>query len=240
MASISRVKRRAGNAWRAQVRKADGTSATRTFPSQREAKQWVTFTENDIAKGKSVSATGNGAARFGDLLDSYVESQDEMQRKMGRSKRSGLALLRRKLGAVKLAEMSVGRTYAVFVADWAKDGAGQATIFQDLSYLRTVLAGGATLLGLDASQQLATLKGTRKMLTDAGRISRPRERNRRPTKGELVKLMAYWDARTRQAIPMSSLVGFAICSAMRLSEITALRWEGLDQKLRTILIRDRK
>jgi integrase len=39
---------------------------------------------------------------------------------------------------------------------------------------------------------------------------------------------------------MADVVRFAVCTAMRLSEITSLRWDGLNEEARTVLIRDRK
>jgi integrase len=41
-------------------------------------------------------------------------------------------------------------------------------------------------------------------------------------------------------IPMQDLCEFAIATAMRLSEITGLKWADLDEEQRTIVIRDRK
>ncbi|MGR3343352.1 MAG: tyrosine-type recombinase/integrase [Paracoccaceae bacterium] len=237
MASIYRVDKKGGTAWRVQIRKADGTSASRTFPTRREAKQWASYTEQEISKGRRIAANGTATVRFGDLLDTYTAAHENQ---MGRSKKAGLALLRRRVGKVKLSDLALGRTLLDFVANREKDGAGPATILQDLSYLRTVLEGGGTLLGLDVSQQLAVLSGTRRMLANAGRVSKPQERNRRPTEGELVRLIEYWDANSRQTIPMPRLVRFACCSAMRLSEITGLRWDGLNDEARTVLIRDRK
>jgi integrase len=87
---------------------------------------------------------------------------------------------------------------------------------------------------------MATLAGTRKMLSGAGRVSRPRERHRRPTDGELVRLLAHFEARRAGSVPMADVVRFAVCTAMRLSEITSLRWDGLNEEARTVLIRDRK
>jgi integrase len=237
MASIYRVNRTGGPAWRVQVRKADGTSASQTFPTQREAKQYASYTEQEISKGRRVAANGTATVRFGDVLDTYAAAHENQ---MGRSKKAGLALLRRRVGKVKLSDMAVGKTIVDFVSGRERDGAGPATILQDLAYLRTALESGATLLGLDVSQQLAVLSGTRRMLANAGRLAKPQERNRRPTETELARLMAYWDANSWQSIPMSRLVRFACCSAMRLSEITGLRWDGLNEEARVVLIKDRK
>lgn len=237
MASIYAVERKGGKAWRVQVRKADGTTATQTFPSKSEAKQWAAFVETEAARGRKVATASRGVARFGQLLDAYVSANTEQ---MGRSKAAGLTLLRKRLGSVKVADMALGSTFTSFVASREKDGAGPATILQDLSYIRTVISNGGTLLGLDVSQALSALSGTRRMLSNTGRVARPKERNRRPTTGELQKLFEYWENNPRQAIPMADIVLFAQCSAMRLSEITSLRWDGLNPEYRTILIRDRK
>lgn len=237
MGSIYKVERKGRTAFRAQVRKADGTSVSQTFPTRVEAKRWTTFTEQQIEEGKRVAANGTNTLRFGDILDAYVEAHQEQ---MGRSKVAGLKLLRRRLGTVKLSDMGMGTTYVGFVAAREKDGAGPATILQDLSYLGTVLSGGGTLLGLDVAQQMAALAGTRKMLSSSGRVSRPQERDRRPTEGELVKLIAHFGGKRPNSAPMADIIRFAVCTAMRLSEITALRWDGLNVDARTVLIRDRK
>jgi integrase len=53
-------------------------------------------------------------------------------------------------------------------------------------------------------------------------------------------LYTLWDRNRRQFIPMSDICRFAITSAMRLSEITSLRWIDLDSEKRTVIIRNRK
>ncbi len=121
MATIYPVARKSGRAWRVQVRKVDGTSTTRTFPTQREAKQWANHTEQQIATGKRVDAT-RGQVRFGDVLDAYVSAHG---RQMGRSKTAGLKLLRRRLGSVKLTDLALGNTYTDFVSGRRKTGPGR-------------------------------------------------------------------------------------------------------------------
>ena len=39
--------------------------------TRREAPQWATFTDTNMAKGKRVMATGKSTLGFGDLLDEY-------------------------------------------------------------------------------------------------------------------------------------------------------------------------
>lgn len=219
--------------WRAQIRKVDGTSLSKTFPAKADAKKWAAWAETEVAKGKRVDA---GKLRFGDLLDAYSDAH----RSMSRSKASGLAMLRRVLGAQRLQDLGRGQVYLDFAQRREKDGAGPATILQDLSYVRTVLAGGGTLMDADVSQPLATLAGMRRMLASQGRVSKPVERTRRPSEGELLTLFDYWRHNPTREIPMEDLTLFAVGTAMRLGEIVRLRWGDLDTGKRTILIRDRK
>ena len=234
MASIYKVQRKGRQVWRAQVRLTTGTNLSQYFDTNAEARKWAAWVETQAQKGLRVEAQ---KLRFGELIDAYGQDHAGI---MGRSKAAGIALIRRRMGKVRLPDLSKGQTYTSFVAERERDGAGPATILQDLSCLRTVLDGGATLLWLDVSQQLATLGGVRRMLRAQGRIAPAAERDRRPADGELLALRDHWLANPRQKIPMWDLVSFASATGMRLSEILALRWDDLDEAASMILIRDRK
>lgn len=68
--------------------------------------------------------------------------------------------------------------------------------------------------------------------------TRSTERTRRPTTKELEALQNYLD--THSTLPMRDIIDFAVESAMRVDEITRLRWVDLNEDDRTIVIRDRK
>jgi integrase len=136
--------------------------------------------------------------------------------------------------------MARGQSYLGFVQQRERDGAGPATILQDLSYVHTVLVGGGTLLDVDVAQAKAALGGVRRMLASQGRMSKPVERTRRPSEGELLTLFDYWRRNPTREIPMEDLTLFAVGTAMRLGEIVRVRWGDLDTDKRTLLIRDRK
>jgi len=71
-------------------------------------------------------------------------------------------------------------------------------------------------------------------------IGKGRERDRRPTEGELNKLFAHFDGNERQLIPMSRIIKFAIATAMRQEEICRARWNDLNLRTKMLTIRDRK
>ncbi|MGN5139254.1 hypothetical protein ACTG15_14815 [Aeromonas sp. 164P] len=41
-------------------------------------------------------------------------------------------------------------------------------------------------------------------------------------------------------IPYTSLLNFAILSCMRISEVCKIKWSGVDEKNRAVLVEDRK
>src|SRR5690606_8980055 len=79
----------------------------------------------------------------------------------------------------------------------------------------------------------------RPTLRRAGAVGKSEERDRRPTPAELQALADYYRFNFGR-IPMRDLIPFAIDTAMRMSEITRLRWADYRPDNRTILIRDRK
>jgi integrase len=64
------------------------------------------------------------------------------------------------------------------------------------------------------------------------------ERKRRPTDKRIADLCDYLDEHS--SLPMRDIIHFAIESAMRVEEITLLRWVDLNEHDRTIIIRNRK
>ena len=66
------------------------------------------------------------------------------------------------------------------------------------------------------------------------------ERDRRPTQEELDQRVACFDGNSRQKSPMARLVTFAVATAMRQSEICSIEWPDVDERRRTVTVRDRK
>lgn len=76
MARIHKVERKGGTAYRTQLRKTDGTDATRAFPTRAETKRRTACADRQIEAGRRVAANDNGNLRFGDLLDAYVTAHE--------------------------------------------------------------------------------------------------------------------------------------------------------------------
>ena len=206
-----------------------------TFATKREAKDWAIAIEaqaNHIAAG-GYAPVPKGAT-LGDLIDKYNESSTKLP---GKTKEATLAMLKRELGKVKLANLN-----AVVLRDFIDcrqdDGAGGVTIAADLSFLSAVLKWGRHARQLDLPERLAL--DARASLMHRGLNTRSKEREREPTDDELARIYGHWATLKRQQIPMQTLCKFALATGMRQGEITRLEIEDIDKDARTVVIRDRK
>ena len=221
-----------GNKWRVFIRRKGSRSITKTFNTKAAAERWAKNTERSIAEGK-VQGTD---ATLADVITWYIDETDEIK-PLGRTKRSVLELLRRsELGARRCADLP-----ADVIVDYAKRRAKSvtaSTLNQDIIYLRGILQTAKHLYGI--AVDLNALESATAHLRRHSLIGKSNERDRRPTDVEIDLIKQHWAKMTRQKIPMSDILDFAIATCMRLSEITRIKWADLDTVRRTVVIRDRK
>lgn len=220
--------------WRAQVRRA-GIYRAATFQSKREAKDWAAVIETQahhIAAG-GFAPVPKGAT-LADLIDKYT---DEVAMQAGKTKSATLAMLKRRLGAVRLSSLNAV-TLRDFIDRRVEDGAGGVTIAADLSFLSAVLKWGRHSRQLDINDRLGL--EARESLKYRGLNTRGNQREREPTDAELAQLFTHWGARHQQRIDMVMLCKFALASGMRQNEICQLQVADVNRAARTVVIRDRK
>ncbi|OJI93313.1 AP2-like DNA-binding integrase family protein [Planktotalea frisia] len=212
---------------------AGGKRKSKSFRSKTEAKRWARQFEAALDDGKRPDRD----ATFGQLAEEYLTHLTETKAP-SRSKMAAIRIICEYIGRVPTGAMDVG-TFRDFAKQRRNGGAGPATILMDLSYIGSILRHGGALADVDTSRAVAALASARAVLGASGAIARPEERKRRPTDAELIGLRDFWAKRLR-GLPIWDIVQFAIASGMRLSEITRLRWDDLDETRKTITIRDRK
>lgn len=161
----------------------------------------------------------------------------EVGKRLRRSKTYSLDKLKVKLGHVRL-ELLDRERIIQFARERRAEGAGPPTILADISYIKTVVLHASAVHGLPVSPDQVNL--ARIALKRLGLVGKAQERDRRPTQEELDRLIAYFEANTRQKSPMARLVTFAVATAMRQSEICAIGWPDVDERRRTVTVRDRK
>lgn len=231
MASFSQLP---SGKWRVQVRRG-GFYRAATFPLKRDAEAWAKTIEGQahqvVASGFAQPPKGT---TVGDLIDAYTSMH---AKEGGRTKTATLAMLKDRIGKVKLAALSA-LVLRDFIDKRMQDGAGGVTIAGDLSFLSGVMKWGKHARHLDIPDHLPL--EARASLKHRGLDTRSKEREREPTDDELQRLYALWAANPRQKIDMVTLCKFALATGMRQGEICALLVEDVDLERKTVLIRDRK
>jgi integrase len=223
--------------WRVQVRR-KGKYVNETFLRRKDAEEWALEVERRIDRGEpSVTRRSRDAKSFGDLVRLHREDLKEVGKRIGRSKAASLASLERKLGRLRLPELSREQLIQ-FGKERAREGAGPITLAIDLGYSKTILSHAAAVHGVVLSMEPVVL--ARIALARLGLIGKGDERDRRPTQDELDRLIAAFEANPRQQIPLGRIVRFAVATAMRREEVCRIEWADFDCENKMLLVRDRK
>lgn len=223
------VVERRGKKWRALVRLKGHPSASRTFNGKVAAEQWARATEDALRAGRGIP---QASMTLSDLIHRYTVEMARFK-PLSATKRGNLRRWEESLGEREVASLT-GQDVLDHVAGRELS---PATMAMELGFLAEVLAAGRSLWGMTIPDVVAAARPT---LRRAGVVGKSAERDRRPTAEELQALADYYRFNFGR-VPMRDLIPFAVDTAMRLSEITALRWEDYrpgDKPL--ILIRERK
>lgn len=230
MAAISKR----GDSWRAHIRRTGHKSISGTFPTKAQAVAWARGIEAEMDAKRFKDARGLANLTLKALVQRY-EEEIGAEHPFGKNKAAVLRMWKNQHGDKTLDDLT-DEYLTKFVRDRRKGGAGGVTISIDLTYLAGVLKTAKELWKLPVT--LDAVQAARANMSHLKISTRSTERTRRPTTAEISDLCNYFDERSN--LPMRDLVHFAVASAMRLEEITRLRWVDLNETDRTIIIRDRK
>lgn len=221
MATI--VKR--GDSWRAQIRRSGFKTLSASFSRKVLAEKWVREREAELDQGRFFKDDPD----FGVLVQRYIDEVIPL-RPMQRSHVATLRTLRRQVGGTPLSKVNPG--WMLGLAESRKVAA--STRGQEFVFLAMVLKHAETFW--DVRPDMDAWRRGRQGLKKLGLIAASSERSRRASDEEIELVLD----NMRSSLPMEDLIGFAVASAMRLSEITRVTWADFDQKRKLLTIRDRK
>lgn len=243
MGTFQRRRRADGTpAWRAIVRKKQGGivifSETRTFADLKVAKRWAGALEREMEDPAWIGARKGKGITVGSLIGKYIDEVDEIK-PLGRTKRYVLELL----AGEPIAEVPIQTLGSDHVLKHAKErrkqGAGPATIAQDMIYLRAVLGMAKPAWRLPVTTQ--AVDDAMPMLKQLGLVEHSKRRDRRPTQDELRRILKDLE-RTQpdSVIPAADILNFALWTSRRVGEICRVLWADYDRKAKTLIVRDMK
>lgn len=242
MGTISTRKRKDGSpSYTAQILRKKGGAIiwreAKTFDSKREATSWIRFREAALDQPGAIDQLKKPDQTLADVIDRYVKEKPEI----GRTKAQCLRSIKTyAIGAMDCREIR-SEHISAFVRELLAGGRKPQTCGNYVSHLSAVFNAAKPLWGIDLDK--AAMKEAQAALSKHGHVAKSAKRERRPTLGELDKLMQFFvdrQAREPRSAPMQILIAFALFSTRRQEEITLLAWDDLDEAHNRILVRDMK
>jgi integrase len=210
----------------------------RTFAHRSAAVTWAKHREVELENPGALTRVQHGTLTLAALIRWYIDTFETIS-KWRRSKQTHLEFLERHSIGKANALTLTSATLIDHVRSRRADGAGPATVINDLVWIGVVLRAAKNVKELPVRPEITQEASS--ACRELRLISKPRRRARRPTADELARLREYFAGRDRRAqIPMQAIVDFAIASARREAEICRLEWRDNDGAARTGLVRDAK
>lgn len=245
MASVTIDKRQKANgefSYRCTVRvKKNGVIVhreSRTFSKKELAKTWGKI-RKEAAELNSITKQAK-IVTLGDLLDLFINDSD-LWASTGRTKRYVINMLR----DCPLASILSNELKSSDLISHCKmrraSGAGGATIYHDIAYLRSVMKSALPVFDVTANWKI--FEESVPILIEMKLICKSQKRTRRPTEDELEKLIVGLTERQEKQgsnIPFVDILNFSILTCMRIGEVCSIKWEDINEEHKTIIVRDRK
>ncbi|MBA6090073.1 site-specific integrase [Pseudomonas monteilii] len=246
MGTITQRKRKDGSSgFTAQIRiMIEGKAVyqeSQTFDRKATAQAWIRKREAELYEPGAIEKANRKGVTIKQMIDKYLVEYEKL-RPLGKTKRATL----KAIGESWFGELEDQQLTSQKLVDYAmdrieKDGIQPQTVGNDLAHLGAVLSVARPAWGYEVDPQ--AMPDARRVLKKMGAVTKSVERNRRPTRDELERIIKYFqkvrDAR-RQEIDMVRVVVFALFSTRRQEEITRIRWDALNDQEQSVLITDMK
>lgn len=212
---------------------------SKTFDREPAARAWVKKREAELAKPGALAAAASPTRNItlGEAIGRY---ERESKKAFGRTKTQVM----RALKADPIAETICSELTSqdiVGLASRLAERRSPATVANYLSHLSPVFTIARPGWGIPLAEGAMTDGVT--VAKKLGLTGKSKQRDRRPTMGELDRILEHFEASRRKrpgAMPMAAIVAFALFSARREEEITLIRWDDLDVEGKRVLVRDMK
>ena len=222
---MATYRRRGRYSWEAQVRRRGWPSQTKTFDTKAEAEAWAAMIESEMNRGVWLDRSEAESTTLGALLDRY-EAEVVPALKGAIRERSVLHLWRQ----TPLAKRTIATIRSGDIAQqrdaWLADGLAPATVLRRLARLSHLFNTARKEWGMESLSNPVEL--VRKPTPNNARTRRvvassTAGRQRGRAEDELSRVIAASESRV-----LPTIITLAVETAMRRSEIAALRWEHVD------------
>ncbi|NTE96668.1 tyrosine-type recombinase/integrase [Agrobacterium tumefaciens] len=246
MGTITARKRKDGSTgYTAQIRiMRDGNKAlteSQTFDRKQAASAWLKKRETELATPEGLAKATGPNPTLCEVIAKYLE-EIAVINPVGRTKGHTLrAIGRSSLGAMKALDIRSNHIVEYAQGRVANDGVQWSTASNEVMSMSAVFSVAQAAWGYNLDYD--EVRKAKAVMRKLGMWARPKERMRRPTMQELDALFLHLEDRARRrewAVPLMKIVAFAMFSARRQEEVLKLLWADVDEKERTVVVRDMK
>ena len=224
---MASYKKRSGN-WQAIIRRKGFPPITRTFDTKKDAETWAAKIESDMALGKFIAPEEREADRttLSEALDRY-EREISAKKKSHEKEKVYIRQWKRSPLAKRFFSEIRGMDVANY-RDTRLKTVGSSHVRHELALLSHLFTVAIKEWGMGSL--VNPVQQIRKPVPNQGR-------DRRLHSDEEAVLLAECDKYNKE---LSSIVRFALETAMRRSEIAGMTWDRVDLKKRTVSLLDTK
>jgi len=189
----------------------------KTFTHRSAALSWARHREVELENPAALTPKQHGTVTLAQLIRWYIDAFATISN-WRRTKQTHLEFLERHSIGRANALTLTSRMLIDHVRSRRADGAGPATVINDLVWIGVVLRAAKNVKELPVRPEIT--QEASGACRELRLIGKPRRRVRRPTGDKLARLREYFVGRDRRAqIPMQAIVNFAMASARREAEI---------------------
>lgn len=211
---------------------------SKTFSHLGAANKWAKMREVALEDPAELIRARYGEKSLSHLIRWYIDAFGTVS-KWQRTKQAQLQFLENhRIGKCNALAMTAA-TLIDHVRSRRADGAGPATVGNDLTWIGVVLRAASSLNQAPVDPEI--VEKARIACRELRLLAKSRRRDRRPSAEELRKLDEHFRSRDGRAdIPMRDILWFAIHSARRQAEICRIEWTDNDTRARAGWVRDAK
>lgn len=230
---MATIRKRGSYQWEVQIRRRGYPRQNKTFETRVEADAWARMIESEMSRGVWVSRGEAERTTLLEALDRYERDVTPGKRSAAQEKRllntlKSLDLAKSALAAIRTADLSRLRD------EWLKE-VQPATVVRRLALISHVFTVARRDWGMEGLLNPADLvrkprvnnARDRRVIDDEGDTS-----DREIQRGELERIVS---AAGRSKL-LPAVVVLAVETAMRRSELVALKWEDVDLERRTAFL----
>ena len=213
--------RQRSNKWQARVKRDGFPDQVKTFEVKADAERWARSVESEMDRGSFSSPVTAQKTNLGELIERYVL---EVLPRMRGAKEDAIRL--KALCRRSICKCSVSALTPAKIANFRDERLAEVapgTVVRELSYLSSIINHGRREWGLNVANPVALVR----------KPTQPKGRDRVLTPDERARLLAELQPTGRRNVWMPPLVVIALETAMRRSELLALRWMDINFERRT-------